>query len=100
MAGFVQIIEYSTSRFDEIRALAEELRIKRQGGPGGPIRVTVTEDRDRPGHYLTLAEFDSYEAAMANSEHPDTQEFAAMMAKLVDGPPTFHNLPVRATWDD
>jgi hypothetical protein len=32
---------------------------------------------------------------MANSGQPATAEFAARLAKLCDGPPTFHNLDVR-----
>ena len=95
MAGFVQIIEYTTSRFDEIKELAEKLRADGQGGPAGAISVTITQDRDRPNHYITVAEFESYEKAMENSNHPSTQAFAEAMAKLVDGPPTFYNLDVR-----
>jgi quinol monooxygenase YgiN len=95
MAGFVQIIEYTTSRFDEIMELADKLRAGGQGGPAGAVSVTVTEDRDKPGHFFTVAEFESYEKAMENSNNPATQEFAAAMAKLVDGEPTFYNLDVR-----
>ena len=95
MAGFVQIIDYTTSRFDEIKELAEKLRAGGEGGPSGAVNVTITEDRDRPGHFITVAEFESYEKAMENSNHPATQEFAAAMAQLVDGPPTFYNLDVR-----
>jgi quinol monooxygenase YgiN len=95
--AFVQIIDYTTSRFDEIRALAEKLRAGGEGGPAGAQRVTVAQDRDKPGHYITIAEFESYEKAMENSNHPATQEFAAAMAQLVDGPPTFYNLDVEYT---
>lgn len=95
MGGFVQIIEYTTSRFDEIKELAEKLRAEGQGGPSGAISVTITEDRDKPNHFITVAEFESYEKAMENSNHPATQAFAAAMAQLVDGPPTFYNLDVR-----
>ena len=94
MAGFVQIIDYTTSRFDEIEELAQKLRAGGQGGPAGAVNVTITKDRDRPNHYITVAEFESYEKAMENSNNPATQEFAAAMAKLVDGPPTFINLDV------
>ena len=95
MSGFVQIVEYTTSRFDEIRELAEKLRAEGQGGPAGAVSVTVTQDRDRPNHFMTVAEFESYEKAMENSNNPATQAFAAAMAQLVDGPPTFYNLDVR-----
>jgi quinol monooxygenase YgiN len=94
MAGFIQIVEYTTTRFDEVRALGESYAEQRAGGP---VRVSVTADRDRPNTYLTIAEFESYEAAMANSERPETQQFAEQMSKLCDGPPTFRNLDIRNT---
>lgn len=95
MGSFIQVIEYTTSRFDEIKELADKLRADGQGGPAGAISVTVTQDRDRPNHYITVAEFEDYDKAMENSNHPATQAFAEAMAKLVDGPPTFYNLDVR-----
>ena len=60
----------------------------------GPSRVTTTADRDRPGTYVSIVEFDSYEHAMSNSEHPATQELADTMASFCDSPPTFRNLDV------
>jgi quinol monooxygenase YgiN len=98
MAGFMQIIELQTSRIDEIEALLESMRARRQGGPG-PQRATLAADRDRPGHYLNVIEFESHESAMENSRRPDTSEFAEQLAKLCDGPPTFRNLDVRHTWE-
>jgi hypothetical protein len=38
--------------------------------------------------------FDSYESAMENSANPVTGEYAAKMAALADGDPTFLNLEV------
>jgi len=94
MAGFVQIIEFRTSRFDDVKALADQYDLGRQSG-NQARRVTLTEDRDRPGTYLNIVEFDSYESAMENSKRPETAEFAEQMQKLCDGPPTFYNLDVR-----
>lgn len=51
-------------------------------------------DRNDADRYLNIVYFDSYEEAMRNSEHPVTQEFAAKLAALVDGAPTFSNLDV------
>lgn len=93
MAGFVQIIEIKTSRIDEIDALIEE--VGSRSGPMPMARATMTADRDRPGHYLAILEFDSYEQAMENSNRPETTEMSARMASLCDGPPTFYNLDVR-----
>jgi hypothetical protein len=100
MAGFVQIIEFKTDRIDELRALADDLR-SRLGGDAGDMQVsrgTVTADRDRPGYYLNIVEFESYKAAMENSNRPETSEFAARMAELCDGPPKFYNLDVVDRW--
>jgi quinol monooxygenase YgiN len=91
--AFIQIIDNTTSRMDEIEALSEQMRTE-MAGESTVRKVTVTQDRDRPGHYLIIAEFDSYEDAMKNSEHPATQAFAAKMAGLADGPPVFYNLDV------
>jgi hypothetical protein len=100
MAGFVQIIEFKTSRIDEIRALGEEMRAQRAtGGASAVLRGTFAADRDRPGYYLNVIEFDSYESAMENSNRPETTEFATRMAKLCDGPPKFYNLDVMDTWE-
>ena len=92
--GFVQIIEYQTSRYDEIRALIDKYRD--QLNQGTARRVVSCADRDRPGFYFTVAEFDSYESAMENSNRPETHEFAQQMAALGDGPATFRTLDVKA----
>jgi hypothetical protein len=92
MTEFVQVIEWSSTRLDEIRALNDSF--EREARSGGPSRITVCADRARPDHYLSVVEFASYDEAMRNSEDPATQEFAARMAALCDGPPVFANLDV------
>jgi hypothetical protein len=92
--AFIQIIEYRTSKFDEMRKTGEEWE-KAAGGQSTSGRRIIAEDRDDPGRYMTIVFFDSYEAAMKNSELPVTQEFSQKMMALADGPPTFHNLDVR-----
>jgi hypothetical protein len=98
MAGFVQIIKFQTSRFDELKALAEQFDLSNSSG-NTARRVNITEDRDRPGTYLNIVEFDSYESAMENSNRPETGQFAEQMQKLCDGPPKFYNLDGRFTPD-
>lgn len=93
MSGFVQIIEWSSSRLDDVRALSEGRRDE-MAGEGMPIRLLVTANRDVPNRYMTIVEFESYEAAMKNSADPRTDAFAQKMAELCDGPPTFYNLDV------
>ena len=90
--GFVQIIEYKTTRMDEIRELIEKYRANRSEGDAP--KAIVTKDRDRADTYLTIVEFDSWEAAQANSNRPETTEMAQAMGALCDGPPTFYNLDI------
>jgi hypothetical protein len=94
MPGFVQIMEFETSRIDEVEALSEQMQEER-GDALLASKATVTEDRDRPGHYFVIVEFDSYEEAMKNSSDPVTGKYAEQMAALLAGPPHFHNLDVR-----
>jgi quinol monooxygenase YgiN len=93
---FIQLIEYETDHADEMRRMAEEWRAKGQPTGGGPTRITVCHDRERPDHYVTIAEFPSYEVAMANSNRPETHDFATRMAELCKGPPTFTNLDLES----
>ena len=96
MAGFVQIVEFKTSRPEELMALGDEMEPQRSSGTAK--RLVIGADRDRPGYYFSIIEFDSYEEAMENSNRPETSEFAEKMGKLCDGPPTFRNLDVERTW--
>jgi quinol monooxygenase YgiN len=93
MAGFVQIIQWQTSRIDEVEAMSEEYRANRDATTG-PARVLILADRDNPGTYYTVAQFASAEAAEANNGRPETEAFAKRMGELCDGPPTFHNTDV------
>ena len=94
--SFVQLVEFSTSRIDEVIKLAEEMRAQNPEAARS-VRVLACADRDRPNQYVTVAEFPSYEAAMENSNRPEVSQFAAKMAEICDGPPTFRNLDVRQT---
>jgi hypothetical protein len=99
MAGFVQIIQIQTSRIDEVDRLGKEIQQRLDdGNPSAPRRAILTEDRDRPGHYVHIVEFASFEAAMENSKRPEVGEFARRMAELCDAPPSFSNLDVREAW--
>jgi hypothetical protein len=92
---FLQIIEYQTSKPEELQAVGEEFRALREaeGGPG-PVQLFAGKDRDRDNVYLTIVRFPSYEAAMENSQRQDTGELSSRMAALCDGPPTFRNIDV------
>ena len=99
MTGFTQIIGLQTSRIDEVEALLRELRTRLDDGrSSAPRRAALTADRDRDGFYVSIVEFDSYEAAMENSNRPEVDEYASRLAKLCDAPPKFYNLDVREMW--
>ena len=95
MPGFIQIMEFETSHIDELEALMTTFQ-KERGDALLATKATITEDRARPGHYLVIVEFDSYEAAMKNSNDPATSKYAEEMGTMLDAPPKFHNLDVRA----
>jgi hypothetical protein len=91
--GFVQIIEFRSSRIDEMRKLGDEWE-QAAAGEDRTSRRVLCEDRDQPGHFFNIVFFDSYDEAMKNSELPVTQTFAEKMRALGDGEPTFRNLDV------
>ena len=90
---FIQLIETTTARRDEVDALVERWRSRTEGRRTAH-RSTATHDRDRPDTYILIVEFDSHDAAMANSALPETAGFAERLAELCDSPPTFRNLDV------
>jgi hypothetical protein len=96
--AFIQIIEVTSTRPDEIQALVDEWSATTEGRRTVG-RATLTADRDRPDTYVQIVEFPSYTDAMANSDLPETGEFAARLARLCDGPPVFRNLDVRRVDD-
>jgi quinol monooxygenase YgiN len=91
--SFIQLVEVVTSRREEIEDMVNEY-IEQTEGRRKARRGTLAEDRDRPGTFVQVVEFDSYEDAMANSNLPETTAFAERLAKLCDRPPTYRNLDV------
>jgi hypothetical protein len=92
MTGFAQLIEWKTSRLDEVEKLNDEWRERFPAM--GPSRILICADKDNAGSYMTMVEFASYEEAMENSKDPATSEFAERMGALCDSPPIFHNLDI------
>jgi hypothetical protein len=92
MTAFVQLVEFSTSRYDEMQKYNEEWR---ENNPDRLLGWSIVgQDRDNPGKYIAIVHFESYEVAMKNSQDPRTDEYAAKMQELSDGPVTFTNLDV------
>jgi hypothetical protein len=92
---FIQIIELTTTRPDEVEALVKEWQAQTAGRRTAQ-RGTFTQDRDRPDVYVQIVEFPSYEDAMSNSNLPETASFAERLTGLCDGPMEFRNLDVRS----
>ena len=80
-------------QFDKIQQLEDEWRAATEG-KRTLRRSIVVRDRTDPERHLILAFFDSYEAAMENSNLPETSEFSQKQAALLDGPLTFQDLDV------
>ncbi|MGH9207411.1 MAG: hypothetical protein ACRD1G_12765, partial [Acidimicrobiales bacterium] len=59
--------------------------------------TTLCADREHPGTFVRIVQFPSYEAAMANSEHPATARFAKEFEALCEGDLTFRNLDTVST---
>ncbi|MCA1836597.1 MAG: hypothetical protein LC721_09835, partial [Actinobacteria bacterium] len=91
--SFVQIIQFETTKIDEIRKLDEEWYTK-TAGRRTVRREILTHDRSNPDRYMAIVEFDSYEEAMRNSELPETAEIANAYQALCSGPVTFIDLDV------
>jgi hypothetical protein len=92
--SFIQVIEYETDRPDEIRKLGEAQWGQMPSVQDG-VRLSMSSDRDNPNRYVTIVEFPSYEAAMANSRRPETNEYANRMAALCTKGPEYRNLDVQ-----
>jgi hypothetical protein len=92
--GFVQVIQYRTSKIDEMRKVGDEWEASGGSSDSTARRVVMGKDRDNEGQYFTFAFFDSYESAMKNSNDPKTQEFAQRMMSLGEGEPTFYNVDI------
>jgi len=90
---FIQIIEYRTSKWDEAQELFTRYR-KDTEGRRTAEKSTLCVDRAGPGRFVAIVEFPSYEAAMENSNLPETEDFAEALVALCDEPPVFHNLEV------
>jgi quinol monooxygenase YgiN len=98
MTKFIQFVELSTSRIDEMQKYNEEWREQ------NPDRLfdwsILAADRDNPGQYVAIVQFEDYDVAMKNSADPRTAEYAAKMEELSDGPVRFRNLDVVMTEGD
>jgi hypothetical protein len=97
--AFVQLIEFRTHRIADFEATEDQWADAI--GEDRTARWALTgADREHPNSYIQIVEFPDHAAAMENSAHPATADFADRLGKLCDGEPTFHNLDVSrsTTW--
>jgi quinol monooxygenase YgiN len=91
---FVQTIAWTSSRVDEMRAVADRFQAENPDPGPGFLGLKLLKDRDRENSYLVVAEFENYDLAMQNSARPEVDAFNQEMLALADGPPTFSNYDV------
>lgn len=91
--AFIQVIDYETSKPEEVQRLNEEWE-RATEDKGNATRLIQTRYHDEPNRHCTVVFFDSYDEAMENSNLPETQEYAAKLRELIDGEPTYFDLDV------
>ncbi len=91
--AFLQLIEFHASDLGGFRNLVELWR-ERMGAETTARWGIVGADRDRPDTYVEVVAFPDHAAAMRNSEHPVTTDFAKQMQEVTDGEAGFRNLDV------
>lgn len=87
---FIQIMQGKCTRQDELHGLVDAWREEASGrGAAGFLGGTYgfTDDDE----FIGVVRFESREAAMANSERPETTAWAEKMQALMDGPVEYHD---------
>ena len=90
---FIQLIDYKTTRADEVPTLLSSW-IEATGGVRTATRTTVGRDRDDATHFIEILQFPSYEEAMRNSNLPETNNAHEAFASLCVEYPKFINLDI------
>lgn len=93
---FLQSIEFQgdQAQFEELLDRYRAL----MGADTTAKRAWLLADRERPGTFVELVEFESYESAMANSDHPGTQKWAEEASSLL-GTAVFRNFDLVGTYE-
>lgn len=91
--AFLQLIEFHAADLSGFRQLTELWR-ERMGPETTALWGVVAADRDRPGTWVEVVAFPDHAAAMRNSEHPVTTDFAKQMQEVTEGEAGFRNLDV------
>ena len=98
--NFTQVISFRCNQPDTLVELAAAWdQMQAEGDVMGYMGSHILVDRDRPDHYLLVAEFgvvdpdiSAAEEAMRNNDRPETQEWAQKLLDIIEGePPEYHN---------
>lgn len=86
---FIQIVQGSCTRQDEVHALLDEWRRDLAAGATGWLGGTYGFTDD--DMLMAVVRFESRDAAMANSARPEQSAWAERLTALMDGPLEFHD---------
>ncbi|MGV1007500.1 MAG: hypothetical protein ACOYBY_02695 [Dermatophilaceae bacterium] len=86
---FIQVVQATCTRQDELRALADSWVAELSPGAAGWLGGTYGFTDDDT--FVAVVRFESREAAMANSARPEQSAWAQQMTALMDGPVEFHD---------
>lgn len=90
---FVQVIDCKTSRIDELNRLMDSW-VEATQGKRTATHSMVGQDRADSTHVVEIVEFPSYEAAMKNSQLPETDRIFREMVAACDETPMFTDLDI------
>lgn len=93
---FLQAIEFQgdQARFEQLMDRYKQL----MGDQSKARRAWLLADHDRPGTFIELVEFDSFDEAMSNSTHPGTQAWSNEASPML-GSALFRNLDLVQTYE-
>ena len=94
--AFMQLIEYQTEHPEKDGRSGSRTGSRRSERQRTARWYITAADRDRPGRFIQFVEFPHHAAAMTNSDHPATAEFAQSLRQICEGDITFRNLDVAA----
>jgi hypothetical protein len=86
---FIQVIQATCTRPDEVRALSKVWRDQLASDAQGWLGATYGFTNDH--QFIAVVRFESREAAMRNSARPEQTRFAEQMTGLMDGPVEFRD---------
>jgi hypothetical protein len=89
---FMQIIEFKTTRWDDVNELMDAWVATTEGQRTASWAISG-QDRDQADTYLEVVEFPSHEDAMRNNDLPETAKFSEGISALCDET-TFRNVDV------